>query len=203
MEDEKNNEFNKSEETTQSQEVEQTIDDISDDELEPVTTKQVAMKWGLYLGMIMIAYSMILQVTDQVTNQSLSYVNYLFMAVLIYFAQKSFKDDGNGFMSYSKGLGVGTMVSAVGGAISSVFTFIYLTFIDDSMIAIMLEKAEMDMIDRGDPEAQIEQAMFFTEKMMTPPILALLGLFFVVLFGFILSLIISAVNKNPDPATQV
>ncbi len=203
MEDEQNNDMNQNEDSGQNQDMPENVEVVTDEEFEPVTVKQVAVKWGLYLGMVMIIYGMILQVTDQVANQSLGYVNYLFMAILIYFAQKSFKDDGNGFMSYSKGLGIGTLVSVVGGAISSVFTYIYLTFIDDSMIATILEKAEMDMIDRGTPDAQVEQAMSITEKMMTPLIMSLIGLFFVVLLGFILSLIISAINKNSNPDDQV
>ena len=179
------------------------MEDEQQDELEAVTVKQVSMKWGLYLGMVMIIYGMLLQVTGQVTNQSLSYINYLFMAVLIYFAHKAFKDDGNGFMSYGQGLGIGTLTSLVGGVISSIFTYLYLSFVDDSMIELVLEKSEQDMIERGMPDSQIETAMSFTEKMMTPTIMALLGVVFVVLFGFILSLVISAVTKNPDPSADI
>ena len=125
------------------------------------------------------------------------------MAVLIYFAHKAFKDDGNGFMSYGQGLGIGTLIALVGGVISSIFTYVYLTFVDDSMIEIILEKSEQDMIDGGMPDSQVETAMSFTEKMMTPTIMALLGVVFVVLIGFILSLIISAITKNPDPSAEI
>lgn len=179
------------------------MEDLHDEEFEPLTVKQVSLKWGLYLGMIFIIYGILLQLMDQVGNQALNYVNYVFLAALMYFAHKSYKDEGNGFMSYGKGLSIGTLMSVVGAVISSIFTYLYLTFIDDSMIQTILEKAEMDMIENGTPEAAVEQAMSITEKMMTPPIMAVLAIVFTVLFGFILSLIISAITKNPDPAEEV
>lgn len=170
---------------------------------EQATVKQVSLKWGLYLGMVMIIYGMILQVAGLVGNQALSYINYLFMAVLMYFAHKSFKDEGNGYMSYGQGLGIGTLMAAVGGLISTVFSYIYVTFIDDSMLEIVREITEQSMIDQGLSDAQIEQGMAMSEKFMTPAVMFPMALVVSIFFGFILALIVSAITKNPDPSADI
>ena len=173
------------------------------EEQENVTVKQVSMKWGLYLGMVLIIYGMILLVADLVGNQTLGYVNYVFVAVFMYLAHKSFKDEGNGYMSYGQGLGIGTLMAVVGVAISTVFSFLYVTLVDDSMMETIREVTEQSFIDQGMTDAQIEQAMSVSEKMMTPAIMFPIGFIFMVIISFIIALIISAITKNPDPTADI
>ena len=168
----------------------------------PVTTKQVAMKWGLYLGMAMILYGMILQLTGQIGNQALGYINYLFVAILMFFAHKEFKESGNGFMSYKQGLGLGMIMVLIGSVISSLWSYIYLKFIDDSMLDIIKEKQLEEFEKQNMSDAQIDQAMAMMERFSNPEMIVVFAIVFGVFFGFIVSLIISAITKNPDPAQE-
>ena len=179
------------------------MEDEQQEVQEQVTVKQVSMKWGLYLGMVMIIYGMVLQVTGQVANQALGYVNYLFVAALMYFAHKSFKEDGSGYMSYGQGLGIGTLMAVVGGAISTIFSYLYVSFVDDSMLETIREVTEQSLVDQGMSDAQIEQAMSISEKFMTPAVMFPLAFVFFVFFGFILALIVSAITKKPDPSADI
>ncbi len=177
--------------------------DEVDEEYEKTTVKQVSLKWGLYIGLVLIVWSLIIQMAGLVGNQPLSYVIYLFIIAGIVLAHKEFKNEGDGFMSYSQGLGIGTLLSLVSGAISVVFSFIYVKFIDDSMLTIVKDLQVEKLEEQGLSDAQIDQAMSITEKFMVPEVMFPMALVAMVFFGFILSLIVSAFTKNVNPQAEI
>jgi peptidoglycan/LPS O-acetylase OafA/YrhL len=168
-----------------------------------VTTRGVGMQYGAIVGVIMIIYGTILQLTGLAMEQALSYVNYLFIAIVIFLAHKKFKEDGDGYLTYGQGLGIGFWVSLIGGVIAMVFSYVYMKFIDDSIMDQAMEKARFDMEEKGMSDAQIDQAMSITEKFMTPEMIFVMGIIGMLFFGFILSLIISAITKKTDPQLEV
>jgi hypothetical protein len=153
------------------------------------TTTRTALKWGVIIGIISILYSTAIMVSGQIGNQALSYPVYLIIAVGIYLAMNEFKKENQGFMSYSQGLGLGTMMSAISGLISSFFSMAYIT--DQIM-----KKAMEDMEKKGIPDEQIDQAMEMSKMFMSPGAMFAFGLFGSILIGFILSLIIAAIVKK-------
>lgn len=167
-----------------------------------VTTRGVGLQYGVIAGIIMIIYGMILQLTDMATNQGLAFLNYLFLAVVIFLAHKKYKETGDGFLSYGQGLGIGFWVSLAGGILAMVFSYVYMKFIDSSMMDQAMEKARYDMEEQGMSDAQVDQAMSMTEKFMTPEMIFVFGILGVLFFGFILSLIISAITKKTDPQLE-
>ena len=92
-----------------------------------------------------------------------------------------------------------TLLALVSVAISSVFTYIYMKFIDNSMIQQILDKQREAMEERGMDDAQIDQAMTMTEKFMTPEIMLGTGLFFGVVIIVIVALLISLVTQKKNP----
>lgn len=168
-----------------------------------VTTRGVGIQYGAIAGVVMIIYGMVLQLTGMAMEQALGYINYIFLAVIIFLGHKKFKESGDGFMTFGQGLGVGFWISLVGGVIGSVFSYIYISFIDSSMLEQIAEKARYDMEERGMSDAEIDQAMSITEKFMTPEMIFVFGILGILFFGFILSLIISAITKKTDPQLEV
>ncbi|MEQ8413579.1 MAG: DUF4199 domain-containing protein [Imperialibacter sp.] len=168
-----------------------------------VTTRGVGLQYGVIAGVVMIIYGLVLQLTGLVFESWASWINYIFLAVIIFLAHKKFKEDGDGFLSFGQGLGVGFWISLVGGVISSVFSFIYITFVDPSFIETMMEKARYDMEEQGMADAQIDQAMAMTENFLNPGMMFVFGIVGVLFFGFILSLIVSAITKKTDPQLEV
>ena len=61
----------------------------------------------------------------------------------------------------------------------------------------------MDMEERGMSDAQIEQAMQMTEAFTSPAALTIIGVIVSVIFGFILSLIVTAFTKNSNPELEM
>lgn len=169
---------------------------------EKSTLWPVGFRAGVILALALIIYSMLLQVTGMATQQALSYLTYVFYILGIIWAHKTYKETGNGYMSYGQGLGLGMIVAGVGGVISSLFTYVYLKFIDDSMLGEMLNQSRRTLEERGMDDEQIEQAMAMSQKFATPEIIVIWGIFGSLLMGLIFALIISAFTKNNNPELQ-
>ena len=170
-----------------------------------VTVSQIGLKNGIIIGLIFIVYGMILQFLnlDMKLMGYLSYVNYVILIVFIVLAHKAFKEGGDGFMTIGQGLGIGMLITLIGSVISSIFSFIYLKFIDDSIIQKSLDFQIEELEKRGLDDAAVEQAMAITSKMMTPEIMPIVAVVFMAFFGFILSLIVSLITKKSNPTLEV
>jgi Protein of unknown function (DUF4199) len=166
------------------------------------TTTRTALKWGVIIGIINILYSTAIMATGQIGNQSLGYAVYLIIGVGIYLALNDFKKENSGFMTFGQGLGLGTMMSAILGLISSFYSFAYMKFIDSSIPDQILKNAEREMEKKGLPDDQIEQAMQYSKMFMSPGVMFVAGVFFTVLLGFVLSLIIAAIMKKDKPVFE-
>jgi len=167
---------------------------------EQVSTKSIGIKYGLILGLFSIGYSLILQLTGLAAEQSLGWLSFLFMIFILVYAMREFKAYNQGFMRLGQGLSLGMIVIAISSVFSSIFSYIYIKFIDDSMIGMILENARNEMMRNPDfSDAQIEQAMSMTEKFTTPEMI--LGIAFIssLFFGFLIALVISLVLKKGDP----
>lgn len=165
----------------------------------PVTTTAVGLRYGLLVGLASTIYSFVLNMT----HLEQSAVKWLSLGILgagIVLAQQLYKRSNSGFIGFGDGLGIGMIISAVSGVISAVFSYIYLSFIDPEMIGRIMEKARTDMENRGNlSDEQIEQGMQMTTKFMTAPVMSLMVLVGSLLLGLLLSLVISAIIKNPKP----
>jgi Protein of unknown function (DUF4199) len=169
----------------------------------PVTTRSVGIRYGLISGVISIAYFMILAVADISMTEGIGrWAGLLITGVIIFLAHKYYKENGDGFMTIGQGTGTGFWLALVSTTISSVFTYIYMKFIDNSMIQQILDKQREGMEERGMDDDQIDQAMTMTEKFMTPEIMFGMGLVFGIILIVILALLISlgTQKKNPEEA---
>lgn len=167
-----------------------------------VTTTSVGVRFGLIMGAVSIAYFMSLTVAGADVTQGIGrWSQVLINAAIIFLAHKSFKDNGDGFMSYGQGFTIGFWISLISSSLSSVFTFIYVKYIDSTFIQTMLDRQEEAMIERGMPDEQVEQAMAMTTRFMTPGSMLVFG----IIGGVIMLLIVTALvgiftqKKNPDP----
>ena len=102
-------------------------------------------------------------------------------------------------MSYGQGLGIGTLTMVISSVISSAFFFIYVSFVSTSFIDTIKENQIMSMQEQGMSDAEIDQAMGFSEFFMSPVAMTLIGLITAIFIGFIISLLVTIFTKNPDP----
>lgn len=168
-----------------------------------VTVSQIGLKYGIIMGLIFVVYTLILQITAYTTNPWLASVTFLLLIVGFVLAHNAFKAGGDGYMSIGQGIGIGMLISLIGGVLSSIFSYVYIKFIDDSSIAramdLQIEKFEKSGMD----DAQIEQTMEMASKFSTPEMQLGMGIIVVLIVGFILSLIVSLFSKKANPALDI
>jgi hypothetical protein len=174
------------------------------EQVEKVTTRSAGVRYGVISGAIGIALFVIMTILSiSMTEGPGRWVGLLITGVLIYFAHKYYKDNGDGYMTIGQGTGIGFWLALVSTAISSVFSYIYMKFIDASFIENAMDEARRKMEEEGNlSDEQIEQAMSITEKFMTPEIMLGTGLLFGTIIVVIIALIISLITqkKNPEEA---
>lgn len=168
--------------------------------MEPqTTTTRTALKYGLIFGVVSIIYSTMLFVTGQVSSSWASWLIFAISITGMVLAMKAFRDENGGFMSYGQGLGIGTTLAVVSSFISTTYSLIYTQFIDTTINQQILDKTRTDMENRGMEDAQIDQAMAFSEKIMSPGLSFGVSIVAAAIFGFIISLVVSAIMKKEKP----
>lgn len=169
---------------------------------EEPSTARIALKYGVIVAVASIVYTVILLLTEKNQNQALSALSLVITLVGMIYAMREFKADNSGYMSYGQGLGIGTLIAAISGLLSSTFMMFYSQFIDTNLMQKALDTARADMERRGMSDAQIDAGMQFSEKMMSPGIMFAVGIFFSIFIGFILALIVAAIMRRNRPVFE-
>ncbi len=170
--------------------------------MEKPSTARIALKWGLVSAVLIIIYTVVLYMTGLFKTPSLSWISFLLLLIGIFMALREFKSLNAGYMSFSEGLGVGTLMSAVTGLIGSIFSYIYTNFIDTTIMQQMSDLQREQMESQGLSSEQIDQAMEMATKFTSPGMIFIFGIIGYVFFGFIFSLIVSAIVKNTKPEVE-
>lgn len=158
---------------------------------------KTAMVYGLYVGVLVTLYSVILYVTAQTQNKTLAYLPMVVYAVCIVLAQINYRDNEmNGSISYGQAVGFGVAVMLFSGIISALYNLIIFK-IDPSLIDQIKIAQEEAYLNSGMSEEKIEVTMEMAAKMMTPGWMAIMGLFGAVFIGTIISLVTSIFVKRP------
>lgn len=163
----------------------------------------VGVKGGLYTGLVLIIFTLISYVAGLNTDPWFGNLFQLFSFVIgIYLTHKAFKEQGDGFMSYGQGLGLGAIVGLISSVLTAIFAIIYVNLIDDTIISSQLDEMRFQFEEQGLSDEQIDQAISMTEMMMGPIGMFFSIVFMSVLYAFILSLIVSAFTKRTDPTVE-
>ncbi len=155
--------------------------------------------YGLYLGIASIVFSLITFYGGMMGNTYFSYLGYLLLVVFIFLGLKFYKEKENaGVLRYGQGVGLGVLISLVGGVVSSIFTYVYFVFIDPSKHTELLAVIQEKQLEAGVSAAQLEQAEGVMSAMMSPAAMVIFGIIGSLIGGLIISLILSAILKK-DP----
>lgn len=170
-----------------------------------ITVSQVSIKNGIILGLIFIVYGMILQFLnlDMQMMQYLGNINYVLLIIFVVIAHKAFKEGGDGFMSIGQGLKIGMSITMIATVLSSIFSYIYLKFIDDSMLE-KIKDAQLEQYEKmGMDDAAIDQALEMSGKFMSAEMIQVWAILAMGIIGFIIVLIVSLFTKKNNPALEL
>ena len=165
---------------------------------EPSKVKS-ALNFGAILGLVLLVINLSSYVFELVENKLFTFLTWGIIIGGIVYGIKKYRDGVlKGFISYGSALGYGVLISLFASIISSFASYLYLKFVDDSILLSLLEKAEIEMIEQGQPEQAIEIGMKVSEAIYSPMGMFLLGILATTFMGLIISLIAAAFLKN-DP----
>ena len=162
------------------------------------TIARVALKWGLITGIMLVVYSIILYTFNLTTNKALSLIIYGILIGGLILGMREYRANNGGYMTYGEGMGLGALLSAIAGLLSSAFTVFYTQIIDPGFQERMIGQVRDQMEGQGQlSDEQIDKAIELMQKFQSPGLQFLFGLLGTILIGVVLSLIIAAfIRRN-------
>ncbi len=166
-----------------------------------ITARDAGIRYGVILSCLSILYFVTVAATGANMTEGIGrWGGLIFTVGVLWFAHKYYKENGDGFMSIGQGVAISFWVSLISSVISSIFTFVYVKYIDDGFIQNLKDRQYDQFLEEGMSDSQIEQAMSISESFMTPNALLLFGIFGGIAMGLIIGLVIALFTqrKNPD-----
>jgi len=156
---------------------------------------------GLILGLVGVVYSLIMYFLNLYLNKTQGYVFIIIQIVLLYFLLKSYRDNFmHGQITYGQSVGAGVIIFLYYAVIAAVFTYILYALIDTGLVSKQLAVMEEAMVKKGTPQAAIDTVMSLQAKIMKPAIVSISSIFLNMIWGTVLSLIISIfIKKEGNP----
>jgi hypothetical protein len=162
--------------------------------LKPNPTK-VATKWALISLAIAIVITYAIQFSKLDMNSPVKYLGYIPFLVCLFLAQKEFKDELGGYITFGEAFSAGFRYALFNGLLLAVFTYLYLAILSPDVFAKSMETARQGMVEKNMSDEQIEKAMGIATKF--GPVF---GAFFLAIWyaivGAIVSLIGAAIFKK-------
>ncbi len=164
-----------------------------------LTPARVALKWGAICALASIILSTVINMTGMWKTTGFSMLAFLPLIIFMVMAMKEFKTSNEDFMTFGEGFGLGMLLTAVSGVISSLWGILYTKFIDTTFMNQMKDFQIDNFEESGMGEEQIDAAMQMTEKFSSAPMMFVFGLLGTLFFGLIITLIVSAIMKKNKP----
>ncbi|MEI9918597.1 MAG: DUF4199 domain-containing protein [Bacteroidota bacterium] len=165
----------------------------------PPTTMSIALKWGLIstAATILIFIVRVIATKNPMENSWVwSVIGLGLGVVLLVLAQREYKTNGDGFMSYGKGFMIGFLMGIISIVAYGIFLYIYATFIDAGLMDLAFEPQRLKMEEQGMSEEQIQTGMKFG-RMLFWPILLVGGIIMNCIFVLIVTIFTQKPNPNP------
>lgn len=165
-----------------------------------MTNTKNAMNFGAILGLSLCVVSAVFMSLGYQTSNVQQWIGYGLTIGIISWGTISFRDKHNdGFISYGKAFSSCLQIAFFSSIILAFFIYLYLSFIDQSLIDQILEKAEEDMMNKKLPDDQIEEAMKMTRMFTTPIMMAFFTIIINTFMGAIFGLITASFLKRDNP----
>lgn len=180
---------------------EQTSAGLNETSFQKSSNVNVSLINGLYIGAVLIVFSLVLYLMGTPRDNWLQYISYLFMIVGVVLAIKQWRDKyNNGFLTYGQAFSNGFLTLLFAGILTSVYIYVFFEFIAPEEVKKMAELAEEQMYEKypNMSEADVEAGMKVATMFMKPWSMSLMGLFVNTLSGLVISAIVAAFMKKEE-----
>lgn len=164
----------------------------------PNSTK-VAFKWSIIYAIIAIIITYTFQFLNIDQNSGAKYIGFIPFVAFLLLAQKEYKDQLGGYLTFGQGFGTGFKYSLFSGLIIAVFIYIYLAFLSPQILDQAMAAQQDKLTQQGNLSSeQIQQSMDIARK-FGPIIGAVFTVIIDAAFGAIVALIGAAIFKKDPP----
>lgn len=159
-----------------------------------------ALKYGFFAGLGMIIVFMLLVIADLQYNQWASWLSVLTGCIVSLVGAYQFKTTINpcNYLTFGQSFKTAFYIYFIGGLILFLYSLFYIHILDPEYIANLLKINEQKLQEKELSTAQIEQALEFTKKFMTPLFMALIQFIFTLVISTIIGLIAGIFFKKND-----
>ncbi len=95
-----------------------------------VSFQNLAIKYGLWVGVAHVAFFLFMRLLNQIQNISLSFLSSIFVIIGIVMALAKYKKLNAGKLEYFTGLAIGTITAAVSSLILGLFLVFFVIVVD-------------------------------------------------------------------------
>jgi hypothetical protein len=160
---------------------------------------KVATKWALIYLITSIVITYAFQFLDIEQASPARYLAYIPFIAFLLLAQKEYKDQLGGYITFNQGFSTGFRYAVFGGLLMAVFIFVYLTFLSPEVLEKSLAESRAQMEAKGTSSADIEKGLDIGRKYG-----AIIGCFIaaigITIFGTIVALVGAAIFKRERTA---
>ncbi len=167
--------------------------------MEQKSTFELSLKPALLISGAVIAYSLVIwSVTDSIEQQqNFGWVSYIILAFGYFYFTKKYRDNyRDGVLTFGDGFVFMLFITIIYSVIQSLYTYVFMIFIDPDMINKIIEKAEEGFYNKNLTEEQIEQSMKMMSFMFKPWMLTTMTVLGTMFWGTVLSLIMAIFTKK-------
>ncbi len=167
----------------------------------PPSTTQAALKFGIYTGLASVLFYIVIILTHQFQAPINSLVNVILIVGMVY-GIKEYKNQSGGYCTFAQGFGIGMFVSTITGVLTGILIMIYLHY-DPALIESLEQARELQLEESNYSDERIEREMQIFRRMAGPNLFFFIFVILYVLTGFILSLVIAALNRTVPPRAEM
>lgn len=160
---------------------------------------KIATKWALFYVAVSIVITYTIDLLKLDPNSPVKYISYLPFIGFCVLAQKEFKDQLGGFLSFGQGFTAGFRYALFSGFLLAIFSFVYLAYLNPEFLVKAAEQQQAVLVEKGMSQEQIDKATEIATK-YGPIIGSLAAAIGTLVSGCIISLIGAAILKRePSP----
>lgn len=162
-----------------------------------VSSTKVSVKWSLFYVIVAIILTYVYQLLNIDQTSAVKYIGYIPYIAFMLIAQKEYKEQLGGFMTFGEGFMTGFKYTAITAILISLFTYIYFTILSPQVFQQIVDASRAKLEAKGGlSEDQINTALSFT----TAGFISIIALIGSLIMGTIIALIGAAIFKKERPA---
>lgn len=169
-------------------------------EQQPTSAGKFGLNYGIILGVVMIAISVITYVTGMALEgvQWPNYIYYIIFPVVIFYAISKYKTHSANTLTIGSAIKLGVIIGVISALVYIAYFLLFNYVIDPEFMGQAMQLAEENMIEQNPdmPQEQMDQTIKFMEMFSNPGMVSAFWIGMSALFGLIWSLIAGLVMKS-------